>query len=121
MIRKALKVANESLFYRARVGAVIAKGSRILSTGCNKIGYSKLLPDRPYPESIHAEQAAIINLLRERRLSDLAGATIYVSRIGSGGSPRLARPCNYCHQLIESVGIKEVIFTTNTGEDSYEL
>ena len=113
VLRIATKVANESRFLRARVGACICKGGRILATGCNRIGFSKYLPDRHFPESIHAEQQAILELLRERRLNDLVGSTIYVSRINNRGEPRLARPCGMCYKLIQSVGISRIIFTTN--------
>jgi deoxycytidylate deaminase len=121
MIRHATRAASESVFHRARVGAVIAKGERVLSSGCNYIGYSRLLPNRPYPESIHAEQAAILQLLKKRRLDALVGSTLYVSRIGRDGRPRLAAPCSCCRTLIFSVGISEVIHTTNNGVESYSL
>ena len=121
MIRHATKQAHESIFYRARVCAVIAKGERILSTGHNYLGYSKLLPNRPYPESVHAEQSAILKLLKKRRLNDLAGSTIYVSRVGANGNCRLARPCSSCASLIRAVGISKVSFTSNEGVESYNV
>jgi deoxycytidylate deaminase len=118
-IRIATKVASESVFHRARVGAVIAKGERILSTGHNYLGFSRLLPNRPYKESIHAEQSAILKLLKARRLNDLVGASIYIVRIGGTGLHRLARPCRNCADLIRNVGISEVVYTTNDGVSSY--
>ena len=121
MIHVATKKAHESKFRRARVGAVIAKGHRLLSSGCNRIGYSRLLPGRPYPESIHAEQQAILALLSQRRLDALVGATIYVSRVGRDGSQRLSKPCYICASLIEAVGIHKVVYTTNTGVEQYNV
>jgi len=120
MIRHATRAASESVFYRARVGAVIAKGERILSTGHNYIGYTKWIK-RPYPESVHAEQAAILQLLKKRRLDDLVGSTCYVSRIGRDGRTKLSRPCTSCAELIRSVGIKEVVYTTDNGVESYDV
>lgn len=117
-LKIATRIANDSLFHRARVGAVIAKGERILSSGCNRLGYTKYIK-RPYPESIHAEQAAILKLLRERRLNDLAGSTLFVSRIGRTGVLRLAKPCHVCNELIHAVGISKVVYTTNEGIDEY--
>lgn len=121
MLRLAKKLAAKSKFHRARVGAVIVKGARVLATGFNRIGYSKYLPCRPYPESIHAEQQAILSLLRDDRLSDLANSTIYISRILRNNSTGLARPCSVCSDLIRSVGIRRVVYTTVNGEESYEL
>lgn len=116
MLKHATKAASESVFHRARVGAVIAKGERILSTGYNRIGYSRFLRNRPYPESIHAEQAAVLKLLKERRLNDLSGSTIYVSRILRNGHTACALPCGVCNSLLASVGIKEVIYTLGESE-----
>ncbi len=115
MIRLATKAAHESKFHRARVGAVIVRGHRVLSTGCNRIGFTRFIRDRAFPESVHAEQQAILGLLRERRHHELVGSTLYISRIGRSGEPRLSRPCIHCQRLIESVGIREVFYTTNNG------
>ena len=114
-------MAYESKFRRARVGAVVVKGNRILSTGCNRIGFSKYLRDRPHSCSVHAEQQAILQLLKARRMNDLIGATIYVSRIGRNGKARLSRPCSNCNQLIHTVGISRVVFTTNERVAEYEV
>lgn len=114
MLRLAKRQATQSQFKRARVGAVICKGDRILSSGYNQIRYTKYL-QRPFPESVHAEQAAIVKLLKEQRFHDLIGATLYVCRIGRDGAIRLARPCPACNAAIKAVGIKRVIYTINDG------
>ena len=119
-IRLATKIAHESKFRRARVGAVIVRGNRVLAVGCNRIGFCHYLPNRAYPCSVHAEQQAILQLLKSRRQDELIGATIYVSRVGKGGECRLARPCKHCANLIISVGISRVVFTTNIGVAEYE-
>ena len=121
MIRLASKIAAKSKFKRARVGAVIVKAGRVLATGCNRIGYSKYLPGRPYPESVHAEQQAVLQLLKEDRIDDLANATIYISRILRDGSCGLALPCPICRSLLHSVGIRRVVYTTLKGRESYEI
>ena len=120
MIRLASKQASESKFSRARVGAVIAKGNRVLAVGHNRIGHSKYLRNRRFSESIHAEQDAILQLLKARRGDELVGATIYVSRINNSEKPMLSRPCAMCHSLIQAVGIRQVVFTTNEGIAEYE-
>ena len=97
------------------MGAVVVRGNRIISCGHNFIGYSRYHLDRKFACSIHAEAAAIIQLLKKRRQYELVGATIYVSRIGRSGEPRLARPCKSCNDLIWSVGISKVVFTN--GQD----
>ena len=117
MIRLATKIARESKFERARMGAVVVRGGRVLSTGCNRIGFSKYLRDRKFDESVHAEAQAILGLLKRNKLDLLAGSTLYVSRVNNSGTARYARPCPACQRLCESVGIRKVIYTTNTGTE----
>lgn len=121
MIRIASKIAAKSKFKRARVGACIVKSGRVLAVGYNRIGYSKHFRDKKYPHSIHAEEQAILQLLKENRLDDLANSTIYVSRLGRAGSTRMARPCSACSLLIRSMGIGKVVYTTNNGVESYDV
>jgi deoxycytidylate deaminase len=110
MMRIANKEATKSRFY-FRLGAVIVKGNRVLSTGHNRIGYCEL---NDFKCSKHAEMDAILKLLRkEDGLSSLSGSAIYVSRINHKGETLLAKPCKKCRKLIESVGIKRIVFTTN--------
>lgn len=116
MIKYAKKAACDSKF-RYRLGAVIAKGKRVLATGTNRIGYTKWL-DRPFKESIHAESDAILSLLKARRLNDLVGSTLYVARINATGEVRMSKPCPYCHRLAETVGIKRIVYTNDTGGES---
>lgn len=109
-IRRALIEAKKSTFLPHRVGAVIAKGGRILATGFNRRQPSKTLGT----DTRHAEGQAILQLLKERRLNDLAGSTLYVTRFKRSGVVGMAKPCRVCQQLIKSVGISTVVYTTNT-------
>ena len=117
MIRIATKVARESKFERARMGAVVVRGGSVLSTGCNRIGFSKYLRNRVFVESVHAEAQAILGLLKKHKLEDLVGSTLFVSRVNNSGTARYARPCPACQRLCESVGIRKVIYTTNNGTE----
>lgn len=116
-IRLATKEAKQSKF-KYRVGAVIVKSGRVVATGFNEVGVYN--PTRPYP-TIHAEEKAIVKLLRTRRLDLLNGAKLYVSRIHKNGSFGLSLPCSHCADLALSVGIKEVIYTTNTGIERIKM
>jgi deoxycytidylate deaminase len=92
-------------------GAVVVKGGRVLGTGFNK--------DRNHPKvvspehiktdcSTHAEEVAI----RDAGEDNIKGAIIYVARVNRHGSDRDSKPCLRCSKLIERVGIKRVIFTS---------
>lgn len=107
----AEKIALLSPFVQHRLGAVVVKGGRVLSTGYNEVRYTKELGN----PTLHAEQAAILKLLKQRRLTDLVGATLYVTRFTRGGRIGCSRPCGDCEALIRSVGIKEIFYTTDVG------
>lgn len=110
LLNLAKKKANESSFQRARVGAVICKGGRVLASAYNETRYNRKT-GRSW-ESIHAEEAAVIKILNKPNgLKKLAGSTIYVSRILKDGSTSLAKPCIKCQTLLNSVGIKKIIHT----------
>jgi deoxycytidylate deaminase len=109
--RIAEKLALQSPFLKHRVGAVIMKGKRVLSSGFNSLRYSNIT-GRP---TSHAEASAITKLLQERRMGDLVGADLYVTRFTRSGVVSCARPCNHCENLIRSVGIRRVFYTDFDG------
>ena len=113
MLRIAVKHAAKST-YIYRLGAVITKGSRVIATGHNSISFCKI---NSFNNSRHAEMDVILKVLRQPDgLVKLAGATMYISRITQTGRQAMARPCKKCMDLIRSVGIKDIIYTTDTGQ-----
>lgn len=113
LIKLALKVAAKSQ-HKFPMGAIIAAGNRILAFGINKY--------RTHPQqinhytndiggSIHAELDAIISCCNSN------GATIYIARLFKDGTAGMAKPCVLCQNIIETAGIKKVVFTTRYGID----
>jgi deoxycytidylate deaminase len=113
VIRLAKREAAKSKFY-FRLGCIITKGNRVLSTGHNSISYCEL---NSFENSKHAEMDAVLKLLRRHDggLSSLCGSTVYVTRITPQGNTALAKPCAKCMSLLISVGVKEVIYTTDNS------
>ena len=111
MINVAYKTAQKSTFERHRLGSVIVRGHRVLASGSNSIRYSKEIGK----STLHAEEAAIIQMLKSRRQHLLVGADIYVTRVRPNGSVGLSKPCPRCMELIRSVGINRVYYTDDTG------
>jgi deoxycytidylate deaminase len=109
LIKIACKTAEKSTFERHRLGAVIVRGHRVMSTGSNSIRYSKEIGK----STLHAEEAAIIQMLKSNRQHLLVGSELYVSRVRPNGTVGLAKPCSRCMDLILSVGISRVHYTTN--------
>ena len=111
MFRLAKKEAVKSPHEQHKLGAVVVKSGNVLSTGFNSLRPSGLLKTN----TLHAEAAAILKVLKEGRLASLSGAEIYVSRFTRGGRVGLARPCVQCLELIRSCGIRRMHYTTDEG------
>lgn len=96
-------------------GALVVKGGRVLGSGFNK---DRNHPTIVSPEhiktecSFHAEEVAI----KEAGENNVRGAVIYVARVNRQGQDRDSKPCSRCSNLIEKVGIKKVIYTSEAGE-----
>ncbi|HET8688883.1 MAG TPA: deaminase [Methanosarcina sp.] len=114
MFSAAYKIAKDSTFDRHKLGAIITRGHRVLSVGYNSIRYTKELGYG----TLHAEEAAILKLMKSRRQHLLVGAELYVTRVRPNGSCGLSRPCDRCMSLIKAVGIKKVHYTTDEGTET---
>ena len=55
--------------------------------------------------SVHAEVDAL------NKASNAEGATLYVARVSSDGSPRNSRPCSRCYNKLIVSGIKKIVYT----------
>jgi deoxycytidylate deaminase len=105
LAKKVSKLSNHKYH---KLGAVIVRGSRIVSVGTNNL---KTHPRSPHPHfSLHCEMAAI--LLAKQDLSD---CEIYIYRETKNGIPALSKPCIYCAPFIFNAGIKTVHYTITGG------
>ena len=93
--------------HRFRLGAVIHHGSRVLGVGFNQA--DKTHPASPHPfKSIHAEFSAFVNATRNVGIDRLKGSSIYVHRLKADGGPGLAKPCRFCEELLNKVGVRNI-------------
>ena len=100
-IRQAIKIAGTSK-HKQRVGAIVARGSRVISSGANSY---KTHPRSTSPyKTTHAEFSAIL-----RANKKLSGATLYVVRLLATGELGLAKPCQSCRRFIEEMNLKKII------------
>jgi dCMP deaminase len=100
------QVAKRSTCDRARVGAVIVKDKRILTTGyngspaglphCDDVGH--LMVGGHCVRTLHAEQNAIIQAALHG--VSVAGGTIYVTH----------QPCLTCAKMIINAGLRRVVY-----------
>lgn len=119
-LNKAEEVSKLSDHYRHKIGAVIVKGRKVVSTGFNTI--SKSHPLQAYYAScvgreeaiyLHAEMAAIV--ASKACSKELKGCIIYVFRRGLDGKVRMSRPCRSCLKALKDFGIRCIVYSTDEG------
>lgn len=95
--------------HSSKHGAVIFKNKRIYSVGYNQPFRSVKSVNpiaRKWETSIHAEIDCIIKARRE-----LKGLDLLVVRINNKGQFLLSKPCSYCLNYIDYVGIKNIYYS----------
>lgn len=108
-ISLALLTASRSSCNRLKVGCVLVKDNRIISTG-----YNGFLPSAPHVSivrdnheqaTVHAEQNAISYCAAN--LSSSIGATAYITHY----------PCINCTKILAASGIKEIKYLNDYKND----
>jgi len=107
------KAINEALLstHRYKIGAVIYKRNKIISSGHNYPSRSlrNLNPKfRKWKTSVHAEVDAIFNAR-----TPLKNMNIFVLRINKSFDFRLAKPCKYCELYLNHIGIRKIYYSIN--------
>ena len=102
-----------------QAGAVIVRGSEILSVGSAKKTLSGMsIADEPVL-LIHAKEAALMDALA--RQVDIAGADMYVLLRRGNGEIRYtdgSYSCIVCSRLLKQTTIKNVVYPTPQGWES---
>lgn len=110
-IQVAAKTARHSEL-DFKLGAVITKGSSVISTGFNKRRNEVEVVGNLEDCHVHAEVDAISGAADDQ----LQGAVLYVARVNSDGSIRNAQPCWRCIDAIKDAGIKKVVWSNDPKE-----
>ena len=113
-IIKLCLLESEKSNHRFKIGAVVFKGNRILSSGHNEIRSSNI-PNKHklYNNSVHAEQAALLGT----DWNKLKGCSILVMRCSkTKGSLSNAKPCPLCQKLLAHIGIRNIYYSNEIGE-----
>jgi len=99
---------RESLFGRHKdqlIGALLMKGGKVIARASNL--------SRPYGDcnrGFHAEE----RLLRKRCAK---GCTLVVVRSNRRGQPStMSRPCHKCFPLVQSSGVKKIVYVNWEGQ-----
>ena len=111
---KLCLLESEKSNYRFKIGAVVFKGNRILSSGHNEIRSVRYINNRykTYLNTLHAEQAALLHLDWNR----LKNASICIIRATQNGVLGNAKPCSLCQKLLAHIGIRNIYYSNGIGE-----
>ena len=112
ILKKAVCEASKSK-HKHKVSAVIFDKKRIFSIGRNYPSKSvKHLKNKfkKWNSSIHAEVDAIIKAKR-----DLRGMSMLIVRVSKSGLA-LAKPCKFCLEYLNHVGIKTIYYSNEKGD-----
>jgi deoxycytidylate deaminase len=99
---------------RFRLGAVLVKKNRVISTGYNDMSKTHTLMqkfnlDKSWAPGLHAEVHACIGV----HSIDLDYADLYVVRVLRNGETAMAKPCKICHKFLMSVGLRRVYYSVD--------
>lgn len=105
LMRIAKLMSRKSNAPNFRMGAVIARGRKVIGLGANDVVKTHPKSNSPYGH-IHAELSAMLNAR-----TDISGSTLYIFRAGNKEGPLLAKPCKHCQALIKKENIKYVVYS----------
>jgi len=104
-----------------RLGAVLSKKNRVISTGYNQMEKTHPLMQKisktNYTLGLHAEIHCCIGVSAK----DLLNSDLYVYRVKRNLEPALARPCAACYTFLCDVGVRRVHFTTPNGVSTIRI
>lgn len=106
----ALLISSRSPSERLKVGSIIVKENRVISSGYNGFPagapHTSIMQDGHEMNTIHSEQNAISDAAKRGVAID--GATIYITHF----------PCIHCAKYILSSGIRNVIYLDDYRNNS---
>ena len=115
IIKQCFKEIEKSSHPRYRIGSVIFKGSRIISSGYNQFRSSRIpLQYKKFEDTLHAEQSALSNA--KISWEKLKNCSILVMRTNASGNLSLSYPCNFCMESIVYSGIKWLYYSDRKGQ-----
>jgi len=105
---------------KAKLGAVIYSGSRLLAAGYNQQGKTSpgsvvTTPVKQFSLNVHAEHSAILKI-RYRADNFKSKLICYVVRLNTVGGFATSKPCNECIRKLREAGVGIVRFHNQLGQ-----
>lgn len=98
--------SNERMMH----GAILVKGGRVIGMGFNKAKNSPFIVSEDQIKKYCSRHAEIV-AIKDAKFN-VKGAILYVARVNKNGIDRNSKPCESCQEVIDTSGIKRVIYTS---------
>lgn len=115
LIKLAKRIAWQS-DHNHKHCCIIFKGGNIISISANKNAFNSLalkISGKLMKSSLHAELGAVLGLPKETTHNSDA----LVIRINNSSKLMLSKPCINCQEVLRSMHIKRVFYSTGNGEE----
>lgn len=119
-LAEARAVSLLSDFDRVHIGCVLVYNNRVVSAGHNSNKshtlqmkynkYRRLYGDKII-HALHAETMAVQKITHFD--VDYRKVVCYNYREGKDGRPMLSRPCPSCMRMLQDLGIRKIVYSTN--------
>lgn len=108
-LSKAREQSLKSQVSKAKIGSVLIRNGKIISTGYNKIRGASAIDGKfsRWAESLHSE----VDCLKKVMFNNIKGSTLIVYREKKSGEIANCKPCDYCMAFIQFLKIKRIVYT----------
>ena len=118
----ALSESAKSTYSRVKIGTVIVRGNKLVSSGanlCTSHPQQRRFNDlsKRLAHALHSELHAIVRAKGE----SLHGCHLYVARLDRRGLWADSKPCPACTLAIRMAGITRVTYTSPTGINNIKV
>jgi len=118
-LRKHIQREARRSTMRHRLGAIIVKNGKVISSAHNSRRHVSDLPIEwtRRKGTICAERMVLIKRMGPQKdIDKLRGSVVYVGRIGANGCFLYAKPCEACLSMMRDLGVKRIYYTDNGGK-----
>ena len=100
--------------FRSRIGSALVYKNRVINKGHNKPNKTSPMMKKYHEhKTTHAEIDALTGAYIPPE--KLSRCVLYLYRETKDGQLAMAKPCQYCFEILKEHGIKKVFYTTDNG------
>lgn len=107
-LSKARIISLKSTNTKAKIGAIVVRNGKVISTGFNRLRYWKGNIFTKQNSSLHAEVDALRKIMGNTTAKK---TSLFVYRELKNGNIAISKPCEYCMTMIEALKVKKIVYT----------